>query len=391
MSRYLSLGQIPRKRHTIFRQPGGGLYYEQLVGAIGFEGPQSLLYHVRRPTSILASRIIGEMPLVADPDPTLRMRHFKLHETKGRSASGASVGGSIAARMPVAFNADVAMWTVEFDHADPFHYRNADGDECLYVATGSGVVESQMGSFEYRPGDYIVMPRGLAYRLVPRTGSTRLFVIEGYGHIEPPRRYRNHLGQFLEHSPYCERDVRGPSELPVFDEKGEFPVVVKHQHRLTEVILDHHPLDVIGWDGFLYPYALSIHDFEPITGSLHQPPPVHQTFEAPGYVICSFVPRLFDFHPDAIPAPYAHANTMADEVLYYANDEFMSRKGIAFGSLTMHPAGIPHGPQPGKTEASIGMKRTNELAVMLDTFKPLTVASAILPTEDPNYARSWLE
>jgi homogentisate 1,2-dioxygenase len=261
----------------------------------------------------------------------------------------------------------------------------------VYVSEGSGVLESLMGELPYRQGDYVVIPHGILHRFGPTEGPSCFLVFESRGQIAPPKRYRNEYGQLLEHSPYCERDIRIPQQLPVHDEEGEFRVVVKRENVLTEVTLDHHPFDVVGWDGYYYPWALSIHDFEPITGSLHQPPPVHQTFESDGFVVCSFVPRLFDYHPDAIPAPYNHSNVMSEEVIFYANDEFMSRKGIRYGSLTLHPMGLPHGPHPGRAEASIGKPRTDELAVMMDSFRPLHVSRAALELEDSDYARSWLD
>jgi homogentisate 1,2-dioxygenase len=287
------------------------------------------------------------------------------------------------------FNQEVALDFVRPTSYDDFLYRNAQADEVVYVSEGEGVLESQMGELAYRQGDYVVIPRGILHRFRP-AGRSFYLVIEGVGQIRPPNRYRNDFGQLLEHSPYCERDIRVPQTLPLHDERGEFRVVVKAHDVLTEVTLDHHPLDVVGWDGYYYPWAFSIHDFEPITGSLHQPPPVHQTFESDGFVVCSFVPRLFDYHPQAVPAPYNHSNVMSDEVIFYANDQFMSRKGIQYGSLTLHPFGLPHGPHPGRAEESIGKQRTEELAVMLDTFRPLTVAQEALELEDPNYGRSWL-
>ena len=381
---YRSLGQVPRKRHSVFRQPSGGLYHEELLGSKGFSGPSCLLYHLRRPTSVLATRTVREVPLQADPDPTLRMRHF--HLTRLPPAFS-----SILDRTPILFNEDVTLSVVQPTGADAFYYRNGLADELIFVSEGEGLLETQLGELPFRSGDYLVIPRGILHRYRAGPGTMRLLIIESTGPIEPPARYRNEVGQLLEHSPYCERDIRGPQTLPIHEEAGEFPILVKKQARFFELVLDHHPLDVVGWDGCYYPWALSIHDFEPIVGSLHQPPPVHQTFQGSGFVVCSFVPRLFDFHPQAVPAPYNHSNVMSDEVLFYANDEFMSRKGIAYGSLTLHPQGLPHGPHPGRAEASIGKARTNELAVMMDTFRPLLVARAILAHEDLDYGRSWLE
>jgi homogentisate 1,2-dioxygenase len=272
---------------------------------------------------------------------------------------------------------------------DSFFYRNAQGDELVYVSEGTGVLETMLGDLSYQPGDYVIIPRGITHRWKIGDKPPRMLVIESTGQIRPPSRYVNEVGQYLEHSPYCERDIRRPTTLQSHNETGQFPVVVKQNDALTEVTLDHHPFDVIGWDGHYYPWILSIHDFEPIVGSLHQPPPVHQTFQGDGFVVCSFVPRLFDFHPDAVPVPYNHSNVNSDEVIYYANNEFMSRKGISYGSLTLHPGGLPHGPHPGRVEESLGKKRTDELAVMLDTFRPLQVGQGVGAVEDPDYAQSW--
>jgi homogentisate 1,2-dioxygenase len=354
------------------------------MGSLGFSGPASLLYHIHPPTRILTSQLLGNCQLEVDPDPALRMRHFRLHAL----AAGQS---PTLDRVPLLFNADVKLSLAYPKQEDAFFYRNAQADEILYVAEGSGTLESEFGLLPYRAGDYLVVPRGILHRLAFDSHPQRLFIIESTGLVHPPKRYLNETGQFLEHAPYCERDIRPPAELHTVDEQGEFRVLVKQRDLLTEITLDHHPLDVVGWDGQYYPWALSIHDFMPITGALHQPPPVHQTFAADGFVVCSFVPRAFDYHPEALPAPYNHSNVMSDEILYYANDEFMSRSGISFGSLTLHPAGIPHGPHPGRAEASIGKERTEELAVMLDTFRPMLVARRVLEVEDKTYARSWLE
>lgn len=381
---YHRLGELPSKRHTVYRQPSGELYHEHLMGSLGFSGAASLLYHRQRPTSIASSRTLRQLAWQPDSDSTLRMRHFRLAEAPAQSSH-------VLDRIPLLYNHDVAVELVRPTRTDDFFYRNAQGDEITYVCQGQGTVESEMGLLPFRPGDYVVVPRGILHRFRFDSGAPLLLIIESQGQVRPPARYRNEWGQLLEHSPYCERDIRVPNELRALDERGEFRIVVKRDHQLSELVLDHHPCDVVGWDGYYYPWALSIHDFEPITGSLHQPPPVHQTFQSEGFVVCSFVPRLFDYHPQAVPAPYNHSNVMSDEVLFYANDEFMSRKGTQYGSLTLHPAGLPHGPHPGRAEASIGKQRTEELAVMLDTFRPLRVAQEVLPFEDPDYARSWLE
>lgn len=380
---YHRLGKIPPKRHTVFKNTGGALHYEHLMGNKGFTGPASILYHLRRPTMLREVRLLKTLSWAPDADVRLRPRHLRLH----RLPAG---GSAVLDRMPVLYNRDLAISFAQPDTNDERFYRNGQGDELIYVADGGGRLESTMGRLTFRRGDYLVIPRGIIHRLV-LDGPARLLVVEAGGAIETPRRYRNEYGQLLEHSPFCERDIRGPEELPVHDEVGEFVVLTKQHNAIHEVMMHHHPFDVVGWDGHYFPWAFNIDDFEPIVGSLHQPPPVHQTFQCDGFVVCSFVPRLYDFHPDAIPAPYNHSNVMTDEVIYYAKDEFMSRKGIEYGSVTLHPDGIPHGPHPGTAEASIGAERTDELAVMVDTFRPLRVAQAVLDVEDPDYLRSWLE
>jgi homogentisate 1,2-dioxygenase len=384
MSSYHRLGELPRKRHIVFRQPDGSLYHEHVMGSRGFSGPESLLYHRRPPTAIISSRLLQKCEWARDDDPTLRMRHFATHSLPLQRSVTLD-------RSPLLFNADVAMSYVQPTTTDAFFYRNAQGDELVYVSEGTGVLETMLGDLSYQAGDYVIIPRGITHRWKLGDKPPRMLVIESTGQIRPPSRYVNEVGQYLEHSPYCERDIRRPTTLQSHNETGEFPVVVKQNDAFTEVILDHHPFDVIGWDGNYYPWILSIHDFEPIVGSLHQPPPVHQTFQGDGFVVCSFVPRLFDFHPEAVPAPYNHSNVNSDEVIYYANNEFMSRKGISYGSLTLHPGGLPHGPHPGRVEESIGKKRTDELAVMLDTFRPLQVGQGVQAIEDPEYAQSWFK
>jgi homogentisate 1,2-dioxygenase len=294
-------------------------------------------------------------------------------------------------RTPILFNQDVALSWVQPERADDFFYRNAQGDELIFAAQGKGVLESQMGELSFRQGDYVIIPRGILHCFRFDPGPVCFLVLESAGQVRPPARYRSEHGQLLEISPYSERDIRVPESLPVHEEKGEFRILVKAHNCITEAILDHHPFDVVGWDGYYYPWALNIEDFEPRVGRFHLPPPVHQTFEGDGFVVCSFCPRPFDFDPSAIPAPYNHSNVMCDEVIYYANAEFMSRKGIEYGSITLHPSGLPHGPQPGRTEESIGKPSTNELAVMVDTFRPLRVSKQALAIEDKAYHLSWLE
>jgi homogentisate 1,2-dioxygenase len=385
MPHYLKRGDVPPKRHTQFRAPDGALRHEELIGTSGFAGIQSLLYHLRPPTRIRRLEQVDSLAVDHEPAGPLRPRHLR----GGDIAAG---GDAVAGRVPLLDNADLTLSLARPTEPMDYFYRYADGDQVIFVHGGEGRLESQFGELRYRPGDYLVVPAGTLFRLLPQTGSdTRLLVLLARGHVEPPRRHLNRFGQFLEHSPYCERDLRAPERLEAHDEAGEFEVRVEAQGRLTRFVNDHHPLDVVGWDGCLYPYAFNIADFEPITGRLHQPPPVHQTFEGPGFVLCSFVPRLFDYHPQAIPAPYNHSNLDTDEILYYVRGEFMSRKGIASGSLTVHPRGIPHGPHPGTYEGSIGKAGTDELAVMVDTFRPLRLTRQAAAIEDADYAFSWLE
>ncbi|MBA3559436.1 MAG: homogentisate 1,2-dioxygenase [Gemmatimonadaceae bacterium] len=382
---YHTLGRIPRKRHTAFRKPDGGIYAEQLMGHEGFTGTSSLLYHIHPPTTIKSAKRLREITYEADDDNTLKHRHFRTSQLKP--------GGSPTLdRIPLLFNSDIAMLYVEPDEQDVHFYRNAQADELVYVASGSGLLESIFGDLPFREGDYLIVHRGIMHRYrLDMSAPTKLLVMESRGHVRWPKRYRNDFGQIIEGAPYSERDMRRPLQLDTHDEMGDFRILVKQYDGLNEFILDHHPFDVVGWDGYFYPWAFSIHDFEPIVGRVHQPPPVHQTFQGDGFVVCSFCPRPYDFGENAIPAPYNHSNVDSDEVLFYASGEFMSRKGIEFGSITHHPDGIPHGPHPGRAEASIGAKYTNELAVMMDSFRPLKVAKAATKVEDANYHRSWID
>lgn len=384
MHRYHTLGKIPRKRHTALRDGDGKILHEELKGNRGFHGPSSLLYHVHRPTAVIGTKLVREVKLEEDPDRSLRMRHF--------FTSKLERGGSpVLNRTPLLFNNDVALWMAFPDKEDQFYYRNGQADEIVYVSDGEGVLETAFGEIAYSQGDYLVIPRGIMHRYRLSAIDHHFLIIEGKGETRTPSRYRNEYGQLIERSPYSERDFRVPENLVTVDDGEPSAVMVKQRDLLTEVTFDHHPFDVVGWDGYYYPYAFSIHDFEPIVGRVHQPPPVHQTFQGENFVVCSFCPRPYDFGEDAIPAPYNHSNVMSDEVIYYAKSEFMSRKGVEYGSLTLHPDGITHGPHPGKYEASIGMKETNELAVMVDTYYPLYVAKEALPIEDSHYAQSWLK
>jgi homogentisate 1,2-dioxygenase len=383
---YHTLGTIPQKRHTAFRKPNGGLYAEELMGHEGFTGTSALLYHTHPPTTVKSVKRLCEMKLEADPDQTLRHRHFLTAKAK-------KGGSATLDRVPMLFNQDISMSYVEPGQDDTHFYRNAQADELVYVAKGAGTLESVFGELPFGEGDYLVIHRGILhrYRFDSSADAPKLLVFESRGHVRSPKRYRNEFGQLKEGAPYSERDIRVPKQLVTHDEMGDFRLLVKQYDGINELILDHHPFDVVGWDGYFYPWAFNIRDFEPIVGRVHQPPPVHQTFEGDGFVVCSFCPRPYDFDPNAVPAPYNHSNVDSDEVLYYASSEFMSRKGIEFGSVTHHPDGIPHGPHPGRAEASIGAKETNELAVMMDSFRPLKVAKQAVAFEDPSYHRSWIE
>jgi homogentisate 1,2-dioxygenase len=385
MPNYHTLGTIPRKRHIAFRKPDGGLYAEELMGHEGFTGTSALLYHTYPPTTVKSVRRVKETKLEADPDATLHHRHF----LTSRAKKG---GSAIMDRMPILFNQDIAMYYAEPDQTDAFFYRNAQADELVYVSKGKGTLQTVFGDLPYGEGDYLVIHRGILHRYQMDSGTPhKLVIFESRGHVRTPKRYRNEFGQMVEGAPFSERDIRRPLVLVPHDERGDFSLYVKQYDGINELVLDHHPFDVVGWDGYFYPWAFNIMDFEPIVGRVHQPPPVHQTFQGDGFVVCSFCPRPYDFHPEAIPAPYNHSNVDSDEVLYYASSEFMSRKGIEFGSITHHPDGIPHGPHPGRAEASIGAKYTDELAVMMDSFRPLKVAREAMTIEDPAYHRSWLD
>jgi homogentisate 1,2-dioxygenase len=384
MTYYHKLGNIPRKRHTQFRQADGSLHHEEVMGIHGFAGIQSILYHLRPPTAIRRLELMPEEPIYYEATGLLRPRHL-------RSAPLPPGGDAITGRVPLMGNHDVVLYVARPTEPMTYWYKFAHGDDVLFIHEGTGVLESQFGLLHYRPGDYLVIPTGVIWRLLPDADvAQRMLVVESYGHVTPPKRYINNFGQFLENSPYCERDIRPPDELVTHDELGEFEVRIKARDQVTCFVYGHHPLDVVGWDGHLWPFAFNIEDFEPITGRVHQPPPVHQTFDGPGFVLCSFVPRLFDYHPLAIPAPYNHSNVDSDEVLYYVEGDFMSRKGIERASLTIHPNGIPHGPHPGTYEGSIGKTRTEELAVMVDTFRPLRLTRHALEMEDEGYVYSWL-
>jgi homogentisate 1,2-dioxygenase len=383
---YQRRGEIPSKRHVQFRQPDGSLYKEELVTSKGFSGIYSILYHIHPPTRIKAVK----EPVPYGPKP---LKNYSLKQTHLNTSGVGTTGEDfLSARKVLLTNNDCSLSICAPQHRTMnYFYKNAEGDEVIFVHDGTGTLISPFGNLEIRKGDYVVIPRTVIYKLEFNEGPLRLLIIESASPVETVKRYRNELGQLLEHSPYCERDIRPPGELPTDSSRGEFLMKIKKQGFLHQYVYDFSPLDIVGWDGFLWPYAFSIHDFEPITGRIHQPPPVHQTFQGHNYVICSFVPRLFDYHPLSIPAPYNHSNIDSDEVLYYAEGNFMSRKGIERGSFTLHPGGLPHGPHPGTVEKSIGAKSTEELAVMIDTFHPLHLTEDSLEYIDKNYPMSWTE
>jgi len=392
MPHYRAVGQIPRKRHTQFRRPDGGLYAEELMGVEGFSSDSALLYHTGLPTAIVGAEV-WELPAGRTrPNHPLMPRHLRTHKL------GAGPGDAVNGRQLLLANGDVRISYVVADTPSPL-YRNAVGDECVYVESGRATVQTAFGVLDVGAGDYVILPTSTTHRWVPAgpgDGSPgeaeplRLLVAEATGHIGPPRRYLTPKGQFNEFAPYCERDLGAPVE-PFLVEGTNVEVLVRHRAGGTRFTYATHPFDVVGWDGCLYPYTLNIADFEPITGRLHQPPPVHQTFQGPNFVICSFVPRKFDYHPLSIPAPYNHANVDSDELLFYVGGDFMSRKGagIELGSISLHPSGFTHGPQPGSVEASIGKDATDELAVMIDTFRPLEFGEAAFACEDTSYAWTW--
>lgn len=364
---------------------GGGLYYEQLFGTVGFDGMSSLLYQLYRPTMVCR---IGE---ANDVSPKIAVdRNMTSRRLVGFDVPPAD--DFLESRKALLVNSDVYLGlAAPRKSLTEYFYKNADADEMLFVHRGSGVLRTFLGNIEFSYGDYLIIPRGMIYQIEFSGSDNRLLYLESFSPIYTPKRYRNWFGQLLEHSPFCERDIRRPSNLETHDEKGEFVVKVKKQNMLHELVYATHPFDVVGWDGYNYPYAFSIHEFEPITGRVHQPPPVHQTFETSSFVVCSFVPRLYDYHPAAIPAPYNHSNIDSDEVLYYVDGDFMSRNDIAAGHISLHPAGIPHGPHPGAYERSIGQKETKELAVMVDTFKPLMITEDAIKIDDGKYWNSWIE
>ena len=382
---YHKLGKIPPKRHTQFRKPDGSLYSEQLFGTIGFDGMSTNSYHMYRPT------MVKEIKNQYSVKPEIALKnHLKSYRLKGFQIQPEA--DYLESRKTVLMNSDVAIiLAAPQESTNNYFYKNSDADELLFVHRGTGTLRTHLGNLDFTYGDYLLIPRGIIYKIDFDTADNRLFIVESRRPIYTPKRYRNWFGQLLEHAPFCERDLRRPETLETHDEKGEFLIKVKKQDDIFDMVYASHPFDVVGYDGYNFPYALSIHDFEPITGRIHQPPPVHQTFETDAFVVCSFVPRLYDYHPNSIPPPYNHSNIDSDEVLYYVDGDFMSRNDIEAGHISLHPAGIPHGPHPGTVEKSIGKTKTEELAVMVDTFKPLMVTKEGLEIADESYHKSWLD
>ena len=384
MSRYHKLGEIPPKRHTTFEKPEGGLYQEELFGTAGFAGMSSLIYHLYPPT------VVSEIKRIGDVVPKISIeKNMKALSFKGFSL--ASEDDFLKSRKTLFVNNDLHIGlAAPKGFSKDYFYRNSDADEMLFIHVGSGTLRTMYGNLDFNYGDYLIIPKGTTYQIDFDSEDNRVLYIESFSAITTPNRYRNNYGQFLEHSPFCERDFRLPKDLTTHDEVGEFKILSKKQGILWEYTLKHHPFDVVGWDGFNYPYAFSIHDFEPITGRIHLPPPIHQQWEAAGFVVCSFVPRLYDYHPKAIPAPYHHSNIDSEELLYYVDGDFMSRNNIEKGQITLHPGGIPHGPHPGAIERSVGKKETSELAVMIDPFNPISITEEALKLEVDDYYRSWI-
>lgn len=383
--RYHQLGEIPQKRHVVFKDQNGNHRYEQLFGTEGFSGVSSLLYHIHRPTQMLKFGTPIDVTPIAAIEKNITPRLVQGFKAK-------PTDDFLEARVPLFFNNDLIMGVAAPRKSmTNYFYKNGQCDELLFIHEGKGILKTFLGDIPFEYGDYLIIPRGTIYQMEFETENNRLFYLESFSPIETPRRYRNKYGQLLEHSPFCERDIKMPQYKAPIDEKGEFLIKVKKSGMIHPITYATHPFDVVGWDGYFYPYGFSIHNFEPITGRIHQPPPVHQNFEGHNFVVCSFVPRLYDYHPDAIPAPYNHSNIDSEEVLYYVDGDFMSRNHIEKGYFTLHPGGIPHGPHPGAMERSIGQKETQELALMVDPFHPLKITQAALDLEDDTYKTSWLE
>jgi len=383
MAVYQKQGKVPHKRHIVFRKPNGELYHEELFGTEGFAGVSSLLYHLYPPTMVEEIRKpYSVKPEIAVEDNITAMSFL--------SFDVVPESDYISSRKVMFFNNDIAVGVASpTESMNDYFFKNADADELIFVHKGSGVMKTAYGSIEFEYGDYLIIPRGTVYQFIFNDSENKLLITESYSPIKTPSRYTNDSGQYLEHSPFCERDFKVPTNLETHDEMGRFEIRIKKKNVIYSTVYQSHPFDLIGWDGCNYPYAFSIFNFEPITGRIHMPPPIHQTFEGAGFVICSFVPRLYDYHPEAIPAPYHHSNIDSDELLYYVDGDFMSRNNIQKGQITLHPAGVPHGPHPGAIERSIGKKETSELAVMIDPFAPVNITKEAMNIEVKDYYKSW--
>ena len=384
MPRYHKLGKIPSKRHTTFKKEDGSLYQEELFGTAGFSGMSSLLYHIHPPTGVTKIKDLGSVTPKIGVEKNMKAISFKGFSLPPEE-------DFIDSRKTLFVNNDLHIGlAAPKSFSKDYFYKNGDADEMLFIHVGSGTLRTNYGNIPFKYGDYLIIPKGTIYQIDFDTEDNRILYVESFEPIFTPKRYRNNFGQLLEHSPFCERDMRLPENLETHDEKGEFLVKIKKQGNMWEYKYGNHPFDVVGWDGFNYPYAFSIHDFEPITGRIHMPPPIHQTWESAGFVVCSFVPRLYDYHPNSIPAPYHHSNIDSEELLYYVDGDFMSRNNIEKGQITLHPGGVPHGPHPGAYERSVGKKETGELAVMIDPFKPMSITEDALKLQVEDYHKSWI-
>lgn len=382
--RYIQSGKIPHKRHTVFKSEDDKFYYEQLFGTEGFHGISSLLYHTHRPTQIKSISEPKDVTPKIAVDKNVTPRMFKGMNVEPED-------DFLDSRKVLMLNNDLKMGLAKPRKSTEYFYKNAECDELLYVHHGKGILKTFVGDLDFTVGDYLIIPRGTIYQIDFETEDTVLFFVESHSPIYTPKRYRNEFGQLLEHSPFCERDIITPTFREPKDEKGEVLIKVKKENQIWDFVYATHPFDVVGWDGYFYPFKMSIYDFEPITGRVHLPPPIHQNFEAHNFVVCSFVARMYDYHPLAVPAPYNHSNIDSDEVLFYTQGDFMSRNHIDLMDFTLHPGGIVHGPHPGAMERSIGKKLTEEYAVMVDPFRPLKITEEALKVEDPNYKYSWLD
>jgi len=383
MPMYHQLGKIPNKRHIVYRNDSGRLYNEELVGTQGFSSLSSLVYHIYPPTQVLRTGSPLDMRPRVAIENNMRMLSFSGFDIPAEE-------DYLQSRKVLFVNSDLHIGLAAPSMSPEYFFKNADADELIFIHKGSGTLRTMYGEIEFEPHDYLVIPRGTVYQIEFDSEDNRFLFIESFSPVYTPRRYRNEFGQLLEHSPFCERDFKKPGNLITYDQEGEFEIMIKKRGQVFPYTYATHPFDVVGWDGYLYPYAFNIHNFEPLTGRIHMPPPIHQNFEGNNFVVCSFVPRMYDYHPDAIPAPYHHSNIDSDEILYYVEGEFMSRNNIQQGQLTLHPAGLPHGPHPGAIERSIGKKETKELAVMIDPFKPVSITETAIELEVEDYYLSWI-